>query len=211
MENNGQTAQNNKTWIPWVLGILLAVALTAICFMAFSGEKPVVTFSDQNGIITGTVKSPSVDASFISDQPKQIKEQYETRLQEERKRTEKIDSELKEERTRNVTGTNSTLKEISGKIDETNKELKNLTTRVGNVENGIGVLNNSVVAGFNTVNTNLVSIDKSVISVKKEVKRQGRLTREEIKNVFKSIPRSQAEDQAEDEEDTSDWPAGAKK
>jgi septal ring factor EnvC (AmiA/AmiB activator) len=209
MENNQAT--QNKTWIPWVLGILLAVALTAICFMAFSGEKPVVTFSDQNGIITGTVKSPSVDASFISDQPKQIKEQYETRLQEERKRTEKIDSELKEERTRNVAGTNSTLKEISGKIDETNKELKNLTTRVGNVENGIGVLNNSVVAGFNTVNTNLVSIDKSVISVKKEVKRQGRLTREEIKNVFKSIPRSQAEDQTEDEEDTSDWPAGAKK
>lgn len=207
MENNGQTAQNNKTWIPWVLGILLAIAITALAFTVFESEKPVVTYTDENGIITGTVKSPSVDVRFQTDQPKQLKEGYEKRLQEEKNRTENAENNLKEYQRNNV----STTGKLSGKIDEVVVELKGLRSDVEELKTGQEIMNNHIVAGFNTVNTNLTSIDKNVISVKKEVKKQGRLTREEIKNVFKSVPRSQVEDQTEDEEDTSDWPAGAKK
>lgn len=206
MENN-QTTQNNKTWIPWVLGILLAIAITALAFTVFESEKPVVTYTDENGIITGTVKSPSVDVRFQTDQPKQLKEGYEKRLQEEKNRTENAENNLKEYQRNSV----STTGKLSGKIDEVVVELKGLRSDVEELKTGQEIMNNHIVAGFNTVNTNLTSIDKNVISVKKEVKKQGRLTREEIKNVFKSVPRSQVEDQTEDEEDTSDWPAGAKK
>lgn len=204
-ENNGQTAnaqnnQNHNNWIPWVLGILLAVALTALAFTAFKSDKPVVTFSDQNGVITGTVKSPSVDANFISDQPKQLKEGYERRLTEEKQRTENAEVRLEKLRQTNASTTNTLVK----KVDEVVIELKGVRSDLQEVKEWQEVINDNVNIGFGGVNKNLSSIDKNVVSVKEEVTKQHELTREEMKNIFKSIPRKGKK------ASESDWPDGAK-
>lgn len=201
--NNQNANQKNNSWIPWVLGILLAVALTALLFTVLKSEKPVVTYTDENGIIVGTVKSPSVDVRFQTDQPKQLKENYETRLQEEKQRTENAEVHLEKVRRANASTTNTLVK----KVDEVVVELKGVRSDLQEVKEWQEVINDNINTGFGNVNKNLSSIDKNVVSVKEEVKKQHELTREEMKNVFKSIPRSLKNNADED----NDWPSGAKK
>ncbi len=212
-ENNGQTAntqnnQNRNNWIPWVLGILLAVALTALLFTALKSDKPVITFTDENGIVTGMVKSPSVDVRFQTDQQAQQKATYESRLKEEKQRTENAETNLKEYQHTNAAATGKLSEKIGEVVEQqkqTNAELKGIRSDLQEVKGWQEVINDNINTGFGNVNKSLSSIDKNVVSVKEEVTKQHELTREEMKNIFKSIPRK-----GKKASENDDWPDGAK-
>jgi hypothetical protein len=207
--NEQNTNRKNNNWVPWVLGILLAVALTALAFTAFKSDKPVVKITDQDGITSVNVQSPSVDMNFTSDQQAQQKTTYESRLNEERRRTENAETNLSEHQ-RTSAATTGKLSEKIGEVIEqqkqTNTELKGIRSDLNEVRGWQEVVNDNINTGFGNVNKGLASIDKNVVSVKEEIKKQHELTREEIKNVFKSIPRS-----LKDDKEDSGWPSGAKK
>jgi len=165
---NEQNRQNNSNWLPWVLLGLAVLALAG--FLLFGGsdeepapvEKPSYVISNQNGNLDIAVKTPTADFSYKSDEVAQVKESARETISYERAEKKRAQDELKEYRERVGSGQNSLLKQIVEEQRKTNETLSSVNVRVGNLEEGMKTLNNNVVAGFNTVNTNLVSIDKTI-------------------------------------------------